>query len=206
MDDVLIGRAAAGDEAAFRQLVERYAAAAGRTARVLLADPAAAEDAVQEAWVDAWRHLPRFTPGRPFRPWLLTLVANRCRMAARRRAPTIVALETADATALADPADVAGTAIGAAAEAELVAALGALPPEQERVVALRYFADLDLAEIGAVTGAPVGTVKSRLHRALAALHARLAPRPAAGPDDPGGPGTPPAHLVSPTVSPMEERA
>jgi RNA polymerase sigma-70 factor (ECF subfamily) len=68
MDDELIVRTLAGDEAAFRGLVDRYGPAAGRTARVLLADPGAAEDAVQEAWVDAWRHLPRFTPGRP--SWL----------------------------------------------------------------------------------------------------------------------------------------
>jgi RNA polymerase sigma factor (sigma-70 family) len=209
MDDELIGRAAAGEEAAFRQLVERYSVAAGRTARVLLADAGAAEDAVQEAWVDAWRHLPRFTLGRPFRPWLLTLVANRCRMAARRPVPPTVALEAADAATLADPADVAASAIGAAADAELVAALGALPPEQQRVVALRYFADLDLAEIGAVTGVPVGTVKSRLHRARATLHDRFAPYAGAGQGNPGHPGDPgsrPAAPVSPLARPLEEPA
>jgi RNA polymerase sigma factor (sigma-70 family) len=207
MDDEHIERALAGDERAFRWLVDRYGPAAGRTARVLLADPGAAEDAVQEAWVDAWRHLPRFTLGRPFRPWLLTLVANRCRMAARRLAPATVALEAVDGGLLADPADVAGAAVGAAADAEIAAVLGALPPDQRRVVALRYFADLELTEIAAVTDAPLGTVKSRLHRALAALQHRFASRHTAGqgapdpaPDsapDPEGSGPHPALLVAP---------
>ncbi len=173
MEDELIQRAQAGDHAAFRVLVDRYAVLTSRTARVLLADRAAAEDAVQDAWLDAWRNLHRFQAGRPLRPWLLTLVSNRCRMAARRRLPPSVTLDGAAEDQLVDPADVAGEVVSASLDVELATALSKLPSEQQRVVELRFFADLELAEIATVTGAQLGTVKSRLHRALANLQARL---------------------------------
>jgi RNA polymerase sigma-70 factor (ECF subfamily) len=168
----LVERARRGDRAAFRGLYEAHAATARRVARALLADPAAAEDAAQDAWVDAWRGLPRFLPGRPFRPWLVALVANRCRMTARRRA--VDRLDPGAAERLADRADVAAQATAGLVDPLLVAALAALPPAQRRVLELRVLADLDLAEIAAATGRPVGTVKSRLHRAVAALRIALA--------------------------------
>src|SRR6516225_9182521 len=92
MEDELIRCAQAGDAEAFHALVLRYSGVAWRTARVLLGDSGPAEDAVQEAWLDAWRGLIRFQSDRPFRPWLLRLVANRCRMALRKRAATTVRL------------------------------------------------------------------------------------------------------------------
>src|SRR3989442_1190574 len=99
-EDDLIRRAQLGDQGAFRQLVEFYSPLAERTARAFLADRAGAEDAVQEAWLDAWRALPRFALGRPFRPWLLTLVGNRCRMSARRLRPLRVLVAAVAASPL----------------------------------------------------------------------------------------------------------
>src|SRR5689334_13753456 len=90
LEEDLVRRAQAGEQQAFRQLVELHALLVERTARALLADRGLAEEAAQEAWLDAWRSLPRFQAGRPFRPWLLTIVANRCRMQARRRPPPTV--------------------------------------------------------------------------------------------------------------------
>jgi RNA polymerase sigma-70 factor (ECF subfamily) len=185
----LIRRAQHGDIAAFQDLVDRYASLTGRAARALLADPAAAEDAVQEAWLDSWRGLARFDTGRPFRPWILTLVANRCRMQLRRRRLILVPLAAAYITPSGD--NVEATILAAAGDADLRAALAALPAEHQQVLALRYYADLDLDEIAAVIGAPLGTVKSRLHRALRTLRGRLAPPLAtgavAGPFRPEGP-------------------
>jgi RNA polymerase sigma-70 factor (ECF subfamily) len=169
LDDELIRRAQRGDEDAFQQLVERYSDPVWRTARVLSSDQAAAEDAAQEAWLDAWRGLPRFQTGRPFRPWLLQLVRNRCRMAGRRHAPNRQSLDGPQFEALADPEDVVATTLRAERLSALAATLAQLPAEQRTSLALRFFADLELAEIATVTGAPVGTVKSRLHRALARL-------------------------------------
>jgi RNA polymerase sigma-70 factor (ECF subfamily) len=163
----IIARAQAGDRDAFRRLVEQYAALGSRTARVLLSNPSDAEDASQEAWLDAWRALPRFELGRPFRPWLLTLVANRCRMKARRHNPE-VALDEGMADERAAEME-AGTDF----DVELQDALDALEPEQRHVVALRFYADLQLDEIAEVLGVPLGTVKSRLHRSLERLRVKL---------------------------------
>ncbi|HMA34570.1 MAG TPA: sigma-70 family RNA polymerase sigma factor [Chloroflexia bacterium] len=179
-EDDLIRRAQGGDPLAFRRLVETYAPLAARTARAYLPDRVQAEDAVQEAWLDAWRSLPRFQAGRPFRPWLLTLVANRCRMSARRgrsRWP----LAGAWSPPAADGEAAEAHALRAAGDPELQAALATLRADQQQVLALRYYADLELDEIARLTNTPLGTVKSRLHRALRSLRAQLAPVPVAAP-------------------------
>jgi RNA polymerase sigma-70 factor (ECF subfamily) len=163
----IIVRAQAGDREAFRLLVEQHAALGSRTARVLLANPSDAEDASQEAWLDAWRALPRFELGRPFRPWLVTLVANRCRMKARRERP-----EVAFDEALISEAG-QGVEVGTDFDGELQEALDSLEPGQRQVLALRYYADLQLEEIAEAMDVPLGTVKSRLHRGLERLRERL---------------------------------
>ena len=163
----IIARAQAGDREAFRQLVEQHAALSSRTARVLLSNPSDAEDASQEAWLDVWRALPRFELGRPFRPWLLTIVANRCRMKLRRHNPEV---------ALDEPMlDEVGREVEASTEydGELQEALDSLEPGQRQVLALRYYADLRLEEIAESMDLPLGTVKSRLHRGLERLRERL---------------------------------
>src|SRR5579885_3573783 len=84
MEDELIRNAQRGDTVAFQALVERYSAVAWRVARVLLPERQEAVDALQEAWLDAWRGLPSYSPTRPFLPWPLSVVATRCRMTDRR--------------------------------------------------------------------------------------------------------------------------
>src|SRR5690349_66723 len=106
MEKAAIRQAQRGDHFAFRKLVEAYSDVAWRVARTLLEDSLAAEDALQEPWLDAWRGLAYFDNTRPFRPWLLTIVANRCRMTRcrmtrRRRAlPTTSISETMHADGL----------------------------------------------------------------------------------------------------------
>jgi RNA polymerase sigma-70 factor (ECF subfamily) len=169
-----IQRAQQGDQQAFREVVEQYAALVWRTVRVLLPDRSLTEDVAQEAWVSIWQSLPRFDATRPLRPWLLAIVANRCRMDQRRHALPSVSLEdTSDEAALGISDDVAEQAILGELRAQVTAACAALPPDQQRVVLLRYFADLDLAEIAVVLNVPLGTVKSRLHRALHAVRGHL---------------------------------
>ena len=165
MEDELIEQAQSGDHQAFRQLVDTYTPLLWRVAYAMLSERMAAEDALQEAWLDVWRNLPRFQRSRPLRPWLLTILANRCRMVMRKRQlPQRSLDEESEPAAATDP-------IVAAIESSesLTQLLSGLPPEQKRVLELRYFADLELAEIAHVTGWPLGTVKSRLHRALATL-------------------------------------
>lgn len=76
MEDDLISRALQGDTVAFQAIVKRYSEVAWRVARVLLPDCQAAEDALQEAWLDVWRGLPGYSTTRPFRPWLLAVYSQ----------------------------------------------------------------------------------------------------------------------------------
>lgn len=166
-----IERAQRGDKEAFRFVVEQYAGLVGRTARVLTQNPHDAEDAVQEAWIDAWRALPRFQVDKPFRPWLITIVANRCYKKARSN--RILTLpythEMADTTG--ETPLWAG--LGRAYDVELHEALGKLDDEQKRLLALRFYADLKMDEIAEVMGIALGTVKSRLHRVMSTLREEL---------------------------------
>jgi len=155
MQDDLIRRAQIGDQRAFQQLVENYTAVGWRTACVLLANRALAEDVLQEAWVDAWRGLPRFQPHRPFRPWLLAIIANRCRMAIRRQSISMVSLEHAAIAGEIGADDPLDFALLQEANTELQRVLAKLPVEQQRVLKLRFFAELDLAEIALITETPL---------------------------------------------------
>jgi RNA polymerase sigma-70 factor (ECF subfamily) len=157
-------------------LVQLHHRAAWRTARVLLADPGAVEDALQEAWLDVWHGLPRFQPDRPLRPWLLSVVAHRCQKFTRRRTLPVISLESAaqDLVALlASDSDVAAEALHQETVAELAQAFAALAPAHQTILELHYYAELDQAEIGLLLHLPLGTVKSRLHRALHALRLQV---------------------------------
>jgi RNA polymerase sigma-70 factor (ECF subfamily) len=145
-------------------------------AAALLGAGADAEDVVQEAFVKAYGALGRFRDGAPFRPWLLRIVANETsnlhRSAGRRRARERSAWALAEPLLLAAATDdPASAALSAQRTADLVRALSGLPDDQRRVVTFRYLLDLDEAETAAALGWPRGTVKSRLHRALARLAA-----------------------------------
>lgn len=172
MEEEAIRQAQCGDHLAFRKLVEAHSEMAWRVARTLLEDSPAAEDALQDAWLDAWRGLAYFDNTRPFRPWLLTIVANRCRMTRRRRTfPTTSMSETVHAAGLFE--DLADALVHSEADASLAASLAMLPFDRRRLIELRYFAQLDISEIALVLGIAEGTVKSRLHRTLATLKTML---------------------------------
>src|SRR5258708_27921873 len=82
---VLVARAVAGDRAAFGTLVERYAGVARRVAWAILGNAADADDAAQDAMLSALVKLDQYDPRRPFRPWLLRIVANAATDPRRRR-------------------------------------------------------------------------------------------------------------------------
>ena len=181
MDDEsqLIRAAQAGSEEAFDALVERFHLLVLWTAQALLAYSASAEDVAQEAWISAWRALNRFDQTRPFRPWLLRIVTNCCRMHVRSAA-SHAALERVDG-ALPGEEDLLTQVIRREELAALDAVITSLPPIQRQVIELRYLAELELAEIAIVMEVPLGTVKSRLHRALIAIRQQM--KMAATPED-----------------------
>ncbi|HEU5473105.1 MAG TPA: sigma-70 family RNA polymerase sigma factor [Actinophytocola sp.] len=168
-----MSRARGGDLDAYGALVARYSALAHRTA-YLLGAGSNAEDVVQEAFVKGFRALRGFRPDGEFRPWLLRIVANETsnlHRSARRRAA--MELRVAGLAAPAGERDPEAEAISGASRTALLDAVRALPERDAMVVTCRYFLDLSEAETAQVLDWPVGTVKSRLSRALARLRPAL---------------------------------
>ena len=145
-----------------------------RTAFTITGDAAEAEDAAQEAFVKVYRTLERFRPGAPFRPWLLTVVANearnRRRAAGRRVGLTLRAAEHGSQIAPPSPET---TLVAEERRAELLGAIERLREEDREVISLRYFLELTEAEAAAVMGCARGTVKSRLSRAVGRLREKM---------------------------------
>ncbi len=172
-DAALVGRVRAGETDAYAVLVRRHAPVAVRTA-ALLGAGSDAEDVVQEALVKAYRSLDSFRLDRPFRPWLLRIVANEARNA-HRSSTRRTAREDRSARLLpAELIDPSVEVVDRDARERLLAAVGALPDRLGHVVVCRYLLDLDEASTAVVLGLPRGTVKSRLSRGLARLRDDLA--------------------------------
>ncbi len=163
-----------GDREAFRVLVERESTSVIRACHRILGDVHDAEDAAQEAFVTAFRSLDTWRGDGSFGAWMARIAIRvALRKASRRRPVTWIdplTTDTADAAFTAAPAqDPAAIAIRGEREVAVRAAVAALDEPYREVVALRFFGDLSLAEIAAVSGRPLGTVKTHLHRGLGRL-------------------------------------
>jgi RNA polymerase sigma-70 factor, ECF subfamily len=172
----LVARALRGDASAFEDLVRMYEQLAFRTAYLVTRSASDAEEAAAEAFVKAFRSLDRFRSDRPFRPWLLRIVANEARN--RRRATG-----RREALALRAAAELRSGDFVPSPETETLAeerrkllleAVERLQEDQRLVVACRFFLGLGEAETAAVLGVRPGTVKSRLSRALERLREEVA--------------------------------
>jgi len=173
-DSELVERAKR-DGRAYEELVRRYQDLAFRAAYHISGNAADAEDAAQEAFVKAYYALGRFRSGAPFRPWILSIVANEARnrrKAAGRRAN--LAVRAADAQALGDTA-LSPEAAAEAAERRrmLLSAMQELRDDDRLVLTYRYFLDLSEAEMAGALHCARGTVKSRLSRAMDRLRQQL---------------------------------
>jgi RNA polymerase sigma factor (sigma-70 family) len=172
-DAELAGRARDGDVSAYEELVTRHRELAFRVAWLITRSAGEAEDAVQEAFVKAWFALPRFRPGAPFRPWILRIVTNEAKnqLRSERRRGALALRESAEPW---EPAPSPETAVIVREEAEtLLRALGNLREPDRLILAYRWFFDLAEAEMAEALEIPVGTVKSRLSRAMARLRHEL---------------------------------
>ena len=175
-DAELLGRAAVKDIAAFSELYARYAGVAFSLAYNMMHERQAAEDLVQEAFLEVWVKAGSYREERgSARAWLLSIVHNRGvdrlrALSARRRT-----LERAKRVV---PAAEPGEAFARTWEGYLRRlvneALRLLPPEQLEVLELAHFCGLTQKEISALLGIPLGTVKSRTRLALKKLKERLA--------------------------------
>ncbi len=180
-DQALVADAVAGDREAFEALVRRHQTRIVNYAMALVKDPADAEDVAQETFIRAYRSLARFRGDSSFKTWLYTIATNAARTGIERRGRR-ARMENESLDDDAAPLAAADVPAGDAdAETALVRreaidrALAALPPDLRVAVVLRDVEGLDYKEIAAATGAPIGTVESRIFRARRRLRPLLQP-------------------------------
>ena len=151
---------ARGDERALASLIERYAARIHAHLRRMTGDRDDADDLLQDTWVRVARGARRFDAGRRVRPWLYGIASNLARdLHRRRQVRTRAALAERTPEGPSPPFE----------RIDLRERLARLPDRLREVVLLRYYGDLDEAEMAAALGVPRGTVKSRLHGAIREL-------------------------------------
>lgn len=169
---MLASRLAAGDEEAFRTLVDQETTSVFRTCYRILGRVDEAEDATQETFVLAYRSLASFRgDGRPG-AWLTRIATRECwrRAAVRaRRAAATTALDEMHIETIPGAPSPLGEVVAAEERARVRDAVAALGEPYREVVALRFFGELSLLDIAAATGRPEGTVKAQLHRGLERL-------------------------------------
>ena len=181
-DAALVARARDGDRAAFDQLVVRHEDRVYNMALRMLGNADDALDLAQEVFLSAYRALGTFESKSLFSTWLYRVTVNRCRDELRRRAtvkhtrPRPLGAPLGD-DAPSDPPARTGSPVDAAIQREsldLVAdAVAALPADAREALVLRDVEGLEYEEIAAVLEVPLGTVRSRLHRARSLLRDRL---------------------------------
>ena len=173
MDEAdIIRRCQDGDREAFRSVVEWYGRVLYGTAYMMTRDRPLAEDLVQEAFLLAWSNILSFRPGTNLRAWLLRILLNRTISEQRKKRVTQIELDEGAAT-VPDPDPGEKLVLREEERERIRRGLGTLPLEQRQVVVLRYYADLTGPEIAKTLGWREGTVRSRLHRALAQLRPLL---------------------------------
>jgi RNA polymerase sigma-70 factor, ECF subfamily len=168
----VLDRARSGDHEAFAAVIRLYDAKLRGLAFRLLGDPDRMDDARQEAYVRAFRALPRFRGDARVGTWLFRITYNACLdELARGRKVTHVSLDelVEQASDEPEPGDVMGD------RSEVVAALRALPAEERTVMFLVDVHGFDYAAAAEIVGVPVGTVASRLNRARLSVRQVLRP-------------------------------
>jgi RNA polymerase sigma-70 factor (ECF subfamily) len=178
----LAERARHGDHDAFAMLVDPELARLDAAARLIVRDPELARDAVQDGLIRAWRDLPGLRDPARFEAWLRRLVVNACLDLVRRRRRRAFEVELRP---IHSPAAPDGS--GALADREEVdLALRGLDPNHRAVVALHYLLGMPMPMVATSLGIPLGTAKSRLHHAIAAMRPVVAEPDAVPASVPGG--------------------
>ena len=161
----LIERAGCGDHDAFASLVHASIAHLEAVARLVLRDQELARDAVQEAYIRAWRDLPGLRDADRFDAWLHRLTVNACLDVARRRRrrPMEVDIAPIHDQSVTDLS-------GLVADRDLLErGFRRLGPDQRAVLVLHYYVGLPVPAVAETLGIPLGTAQSRLGRALTSM-------------------------------------
>ncbi len=165
---VWIARARNGDDMAFANLVGAYQAPVFNLCYRILGEPAAAEDAAQESFLKAYRHLRRYDPRRKFANWMLTIASNHCVDTLRRRRVRTLPLDSAGTKGTQVQAPEAEV-IESETAGRLQALIDALDPLDRAAIVLHYWFDMPLDEIGRSLNLSPSAVKSRMFRARRVL-------------------------------------
>lgn len=165
----LVEMAQRGDEEAFEAVVRLSADRLYAIAYRILRDPDAADDAMQESLVEAWKDMAMLRDPARFDAWMNRLLVRACYRAARRERGRVARLRQIPVAPLTADDDIARIA----SRDELDGPFGRLSPEHRAVVVLRFFVGLSVAEIAETLGIPVGTTASRIHYALQVMRAEL---------------------------------
>jgi RNA polymerase sigma-70 factor (ECF subfamily) len=167
---LLVIRSQLGDQQAFSELVTLYGPRLRYFVRKFVGNHAA-EDLVQEVWLAVFRGLPRLTSVEAFRTWLYRIARDQALglLRRQRRLPTIVS----NGEAVSEAVDETSIEFRADDTAAVHRALDGLPAEQREVLVLRFLENMSYEEIAGVTGAPVGTVRSRLFYGKQTLRDKL---------------------------------
>jgi RNA polymerase sigma-70 factor (ECF subfamily) len=161
----LVERAKRGDRDAFDALATEAVGPMFAVARLFLGSTEPAQDAVQEAMLEAWRDLPGLRHPERFNAWLRRLVIHRCYRQRVRAVPAI---------AMTDAAHVSlDEAAGIADRDAIERGFRRLPADQRAALVLRFYLDLSVSDIAEALHVPEGTAKSRIHRGLSTMRANL---------------------------------
>jgi len=175
-DEELLAGSLKGHRGDFKTLLERYEGELFNFLYHTTNDRQAAEDLFQEAFLQVFANIERFRPGGRFRPWLYTIAANLARdeMRRRRRRKSVsldAEVRGGEETAFVDMVDAQSLDPSMAVAGQETAAMAAemmnaLPANLREVVVLYFYNDMKYSEISEALGVPMGTVKSRLYRAI----------------------------------------
>lgn len=169
MQHQLVDQARRGDEEAFDALARTVGDRCMAIAVRILRDAHLAEDAVQSALVVAWRELRTLRDPDRFEPWLHRILTNECYAEARRRTRWSANIRVLPVEESAEPAGIL-TVID---RDQLERAFRRLTLEQRAILVFHHYVGLPLPDVADRLGIPLGTAKSRLHHATAALRASL---------------------------------
>jgi RNA polymerase sigma-70 factor (ECF subfamily) len=163
-EQTLVLRSQIGDASAFRELLTLYSPRLLRFVRkMLLSAPELVEDVTQEIWIRIHHSLPTLVDAGKFGPWAFRIARDRVYREFRRRKLPMGSLDEADreAAPVAEEPSIDTE--------EIQRGLDTLSPEHREVLMLRYFEEMDYESIARITGATLGTIRSRLHYAKCAL-------------------------------------
>jgi RNA polymerase sigma-70 factor (ECF subfamily) len=166
----IVERAGRGDHDAFALLVDASLARLEAVARLILRDPELARDAVQDAYIRAWRDLPGLRDPDRFDAWLHRLTVNACLDAVRRRRRRPIEVDLAPIS----PPTIADETGHVADRDFLERGFRHLRPDQRAILVLHYYVGMSASAVAETLEIPPGTAQSRLHKALSDLRAAIA--------------------------------